>query len=238
VHKKVNEMNKIVIAIDGHSSCGKSTLAKDLAKELSYTYIDTGAMYRAVTYYFMRKGLIKNKKLKSDKLKEYLSEISIHFQTQNNKLITFLNNENVEDVIREMEVSKNVSEVSSFAIVRKQMVKLQQEMGKEKAIILDGRDIGTVVFPNAEVKFFITASAKIRAQRRFLELQKKGSKASLNEILKNIIERDFQDENRKESPLRKAEDAILIDNSFLTREEQLQKALKIIKDKTNENRNR
>ena len=234
----MKNQNKIVIAIDGHSSCGKSTLAKDLAKELSYTYIDTGAMYRAVTYYFMLNGLLKNGKLDSSNLEKYLNQISIRFEKKDGNLITFLNQENVEDIIREMEVSKNVSEVSSYAAVRKRLVKLQQEMGKEKAVILDGRDIGTVVFPNAEVKFFVTASAEIRAKRRFLELQKKGSDASIEEIQKNIIERDFQDENRKESPLRKAEDAILIDNSFLSREEQLQKALEIIKNKVYENGNR
>ena len=226
------ENKKIIIAIDGHSSCGKSTLAKDLAKELSYTYIDTGAMYRAVTYYFIKNKLIKNGKLDTHNLEEHLKNISIQFHKKNEKeIITFLNGENVEKIIREMEVSQHVSEVSSYALIRKKMVALQQEMGKKKAVILDGRDIGTVVFPDAEVKLFITASAEIRAERRFLELQEKGSDASKEEILKNIIDRDFQDEHRKESPLRKAKDAILIDNSFLTREEQLKKALEIVKKK-------
>jgi len=223
------ENNNIIIAIDGHSSCGKSTLAKEIAKELSYIYVDTGAMYRAVTYFFMQRDLFNKGKLKTENLESYLNDISIKFKKQeNNQVHTFLNSTNIEKEIRSMEVSNLVSEVSQYAIVRKKMVALQQEMGKQKGIILDGRDIGTVVFPNAEVKLFLTADAKIRAQRRYDEMLEKGNTVNFEEVLKNITQRDFQDENRKESPLRKAKDAIVIDNSFLTREEQLKEALDII----------
>lgn len=219
----------IIIAIDGHSSCGKSTLAKEIAKNLSYIYLDTGAMYRAVTYYFMQKKIIIDNKLETTQLEKNLSNISIEFKRQNNgALHTMLNNKDVENEIRTMEVSNLVSEVSQYAAVRKQMVALQQEMGKKKAIILDGRDIGTVVFPNAEVKLFLTADSKIRAQRRYDEIIEKGDSITFDEVLENINQRDFQDENRKESPLKKADDAIIIDNSYLNREEQLAKALEII----------
>ena len=221
--------NDIIIAIDGHSSCGKSTLAKELAQKLSYIYVDTGAMYRAVTYYFMNRNLIQNGKLIVQDLQSHLDSISIEFKRQNNgDLHTFLNHTDIEKEIRSMEVSNLVSEVSQYAEVREQMVALQQKMGEKKGIILDGRDIGTVVFPNAEVKLFLTADAKVRANRRYKEMIDKGDTVSFESVLKNITDRDFQDENRTESPLKKADDAIIIDNSFLTKEQQLQQALDII----------
>ena len=222
----------IVIAIDGHSSCGKSTLAKEIASELSYIYVDTGAMYRSVTYYFIVNKLIEGGKLRTENLQTHLAQISIRFKRQaDGSLHTFLNNQDIEKEIRTMEVSNLVSEVSKHAIVRQQMVAIQQEMGKQKGIILDGRDIGTVVFPDAEVKLFLTAEAKIRAQRRYDEIISKGDQVNFDEVLKNITERDYQDENRKESPLKKAKDAIVIDNSYLNRKEQLEKALEIINQK-------
>lgn len=224
------EENKIIIAIDGYSSCGKSTLAKELAKELSYIYIDTGAMYRAVTFFFMKKNLLHDGKLNTENLDQHLSNINVHFERQaDGSLHTFLNQEDVEKEIRTMEVSNLVSEVSKHAKIRAQLVALQQKMSEKKAVILDGRDIGTVVFPNAEVKLFLTADPQIRAQRRFDEIQAKGDEINFEDVLKNINDRDYQDENRTESPLRRAEDAIIIDNSHLNREEQLEEALNIIK---------
>jgi len=223
-------VKKIIIAIDGHSSCGKSTLAKEIANNLSYIYVDTGAMYRAVSYYFMKNGLIKNGLLEISKVADHLNKIHIQFKKQSDhNLHTFLNNQDIEKEIRSMEVSNLVSEVSKHALVRQNMVALQQKMGEQRGIILDGRDIGTVVFPNAEVKLFLTADAKIRAQRRYDELIEKGESVNFEEVLKNINDRDFQDENRKESPLKKAKDAIVIDNSFLNKKEQLEKSLEIIR---------
>ena len=223
---------KIIIAIDGHSSCGKSTLAKEIAKKLAYIYVDTGAMYRAATLYFMQNNLIDKGLLNTKKIESELEKISIEFRRQNNGILhTFLNGEDVEKTIRTMEVANLVSEISKHAIVRKQMVALQQEMGKNKGIILDGRDIGTIVYPEAEVKIFLTADAPVRAKRRFDEIKDKGEEISFEAVLKNITDRDYQDENRDESPLKKADDAIVIDNSHLTREEQLNKALEIIQRK-------
>lgn len=223
---------KIIIAVDGHSSCGKSTLAKEIAKRLSYIYVDTGAMYRAVTLYFMQNNLIVDGKLNTENIDKELTKISIEFRRESNGILhAFLNNKDVEKPIRTMEVSNLVSEVSKHAIVRKKMVALQQKMGKEKGIILDGRDIGTVVYPKAEVKLFLTAESSIRAQRRFDEIIEKGDTVSFEAVLKNITERDYQDEHRKESPLKKASDAVVIDNSSLNREEQLEKALEIIQKK-------
>ena len=223
------ENKKIIIAIDGHSSCGKSTLAKEIAEKLSYIYLDTGAMYRAVSYYFIQNNLIIDGRLETQDIEQHLNKISIDFRRQKDgSLHTFLNQVDVEKEIRSMEVSNLVSEVSKHAIVRKQMVALQQEIGKNKGIILDGRDIGTVVFPNAEVKLFLTAKAEIRAQRRFDELKANGVRIRIEDVLENIIQRDYQDENRKESPLKKADDAIVIDNSKLNKQEQLNKALDII----------
>ena len=228
---------KIVIAIDGHSSCGKSTLAKSLARELGYIYIDSGAMYRVVTLHALRNGWITDGQPDKKKITEGLKEIKITFEWDKTteKNTTFLNGENVEDEIRQLEVSQNVSPLSTIAGVRTEMVKQQQENGKNKGIVMDGRDIGTVVFPDAELKIFMTASPEIRAQRRYLELKEKGEEVAFDEILNNVEERDSIDSTRETSPLKKAEDALVLDNSFLSREEQLQwsleKAKKIIEKK-------
>lgn len=225
---------KIIIAIDGFSSCGKSTVAKSLARLLGYAYIDSGAMYRAVTLYALRKGWIKNQIPDRKKIIAGLNDISISFRfiKETEKNTTFLNGENVEEQIRSLDVSNNVSPVSTIKEVRAGMVKFQRRMGEEKGIVMDGRDIGTVVFPQAELKIFMTASPEIRAKRRFDELAAKGQIASLKEIIKNIEERDLMDQARAESPLRKADDAIVLDNSNLTLEGQLdwvlQKAKKVI----------
>lgn len=214
---------KIIIAIDGHSSCGKSTVAKDLAKKLNYIFIDTGAMYRAVTLYCLRNHIIENAQVNVPKLIASLNRIKVSFQfnpaTLHNDI--WLNGENVEQEIRLLGVSQYVSPVAAIAEVRHLLVALQQEMGKEKGIVMDGRDIGTVVFPDAELKIFMTALPDVRARRRFDELTAKGETVSFEEIKANIIERDRYDENREESPLRKADDAVILDNSFMTREEQL-----------------
>lgn len=220
--------SKIIVAVDGHSSCGKSTLSKQLARKLKYNYIDTGAMYRAVTLYALKKGLIKDGSVNKTELINQLGNIKITFQYNENdqKSDTILNNENVEQEIRELRVSNNVSPVATIKEVREAMVQLQQAMGKNKGIVMDGRDIGTVVFPDAELKLFMTASPEVRAQRRYKELTEKGSPVSFEEILKNVQERDYIDSTRKESPLKKADDAIVLDNSHLTREEQLDWVLK------------
>lgn len=228
---------KIVIAIDGHSSCGKSTLAKSLARELGYIYIDSGAMYRVVTLHALRNGWITDGQPDKKKITEGLRDIKITFEWDKTteKNTTFLNGENVEDEIRQLEVSQNVSPVSTIAEVRTEMVKQQRENGKNKGIVMDGRDIGTVVFPDAELKIFMTASPEIRAQRRYLELKEKGEEVAFDEILNNVEERDSIDSTRETSPLKKAGDALVLDNSFLSREEQLQwsleKAKKIIEKK-------
>ncbi|HKJ78749.1 MAG TPA: (d)CMP kinase [Prolixibacteraceae bacterium] len=227
----------IVIAIDGHSSCGKSTMAKSLARHLEYIYIDSGAMYRAVTLYALRKGWIKNGIPDQEKIIAGLNEVKITFSWDEDteKNTTFLNGENIEDEIRQLAVSQNVSPISTIADVRHEMVKQQRENGKNKGIVMDGRDIGTVVFPEAELKIFMTASPEVRAQRRFDELKQKGQEVDFDEILKNVEERDNIDSNRKTSPLKKAGDALVLDNSHMTREEQLQwamdKAKKIISEK-------
>lgn len=223
---------KIVIAIDGHSSCGKSTMAKSLARRLGYTYIDSGAMYRAVTLYALRNGWINNGSPDIEKVISGLKNIKITFSWDNETEIntTFLNGENIEDEIRRLEVSKNVSPISTIAEVRHEMVKQQRENGKNKGIVMDGRDIGTVVFPNAELKIFMTASPEIRAQRRYLELKEKSMEADFNDILKNVEERDKIDSTRKVSPLKKADDALVLDNSHLTREQQLQWTLNKVEE--------
>ena len=215
-------MKKITIAIDGYSSCGKSTMAKDLAREIGYIYIDSGAMYRAVTLFCLKNGLFTEKGIDSEALQTRMPEIKITFQLnpETQRPMTFLNGVNVEEQIRTMEVSSHVSPVAALGFVREAMVCLQQEMGKAKGIVMDGRDIGTVVFPDAELKIFVTASAEIRAQRRYDELTAKGQEVSYEEILKNVKERDYIDQNRAVSPLRQAEDAILLDNSHLTIDEQ------------------
>jgi CMP/dCMP kinase len=225
---------KIVIAIDGHSSCGKSTMAKTLARILGYIYIDSGAMYRAVTLFALRNGWITNGKPDVEKVISGLKDLKITFKWDEKaeKNTTFLNGENIEEEIRKLEVSQNVSPISTIAEVRREMVKQQRENGINKGIIMDGRDIGTVVFPNAELKIFMTASPEIRAQRRFLELKEKGQDVNFDEILANVEERDKIDSTRAASPLKKADDAIVLDNSNLTREEQLQWTLEKIKEIT------
>ena len=206
--------------MDGHSSCGKSTMAKALAKAIGYTYIDTGAMYRAVTLYAMRRGFIGEKGIDEESLRKELPQIKISFGHENGQQYTILNGENVERQIRGMEVSGNVSPISAIGFVREAMVKLQREMGQKGAIIMDGRDIGTTVFPNAQLKVFVTASDEIRARRRFDELTMKGENPVYEDVLKNVRERDYIDSHRAVSPLRKADDAIVLDNSNMTIEEQ------------------
>lgn len=211
-------MRKITIAIDGFSSSGKSTMAKDLAKEIGYIYIDSGAMYRAVTLYAMEHGLFNGNEIDTETLKGEMQDIHITFRLNPETLRpdTYLNGVNVENKIRSMEVSAKVSPISTLGFVREAMVQQQQEMGKAKGIVMDGRDIGTTVFPDAELKVFVTASPETRAERRYEELKAKGQEASYEEILKNVKERDYIDQNREISPLRKADDAILLDNSTMT----------------------
>ena len=225
---------KIIIAIDGHSSCGKSTMAKSIAQELGYIYIDSGAMYRVVTLYALRNGLINNGVTDTEKLISKLKNIKITFKWDEilGKNTTFLNGENVEEEIRRLEVSENVSPISTIAEVRHEMVKQQRENGKNKGIVMDGRDIGTVVFPDAELKIFMTASPEIRAQRRYLELKEKGQEVDFNSILQNVEGRDEIDSNREVSPLKRADDALILDNSYLTREEQLKWTLDKVKEIT------
>lgn len=217
-------MKKITIAIDGYSSCGKSTMAKDLAREIGYIYIDSGAMYRAVTLYCIENGLFTSEGINKEALQQAMPSIQVSFQLDptTQRPITHLNGQPVEDRIRSMEVSSRVSPVAALGFVREALVKQQQDMGKAKGIVMDGRDIGTVVFPEAELKIFVTASAEIRAQRRYDELKAKGQEASYEDILANVKERDYIDQNREVSPLRQAEDALLLDNSHLTIEEQKQ----------------
>ncbi|MDP4185232.1 MAG: (d)CMP kinase [Bacteroidota bacterium] len=218
------QSKQIIIAIDGFSSCGKSTVAKQVARILGYNYIDTGAMYRAITLFCLRNELIENQKVREDELINRLDDIHIEFKfnAELQRSETILNGENVEEEIRQLPVSENVSQVSTIGEVRKKMVRLQQEMGSKKGIVMDGRDIGTVVFPNAELKIFMTASPRVRAQRRYDELMGKGQEVSLDEIISNIEMRDHIDQTREESPLRRADDALILDNSHLTHEEQLQ----------------
>ena len=215
---------KIIVAIDGHSSCGKSTIAKAVAAKFGYIFIDSGAMYRAVTLYALRNNLVVDGEVEKQKLINALPQIEIGFRYNPDlqKSDTYLNGENVEEEIRQLPVSQNVSPVATIAEVRAAMVRLQQEMGKNKGIVMDGRDIGTVVFPDAELKLFVTATAEIRAQRRFDELTTKGETVSYTEILQNVQERDHIDSTRVASPLRKADDALVLDNSEMTREEQLE----------------
>lgn len=217
-------MNKIVIAIDGFSSCGKSTMAKNLAKTIKYIYIDSGAMYRATTLFAMQEGLINNDTIDNQSLKTRIKDIHISFQLNNDtdQPETYLNGVNVENKIRSMEVSSKVSLVAALDFVREEMVKQQQAMGVAKGIVMDGRDIGTTVFPTAKLKIFVTASAEVRAQRRYDEMLSKTGKADFNQILENIKERDYIDQNRAVSPLRQAEDALILDNSNMTIPEQQQ----------------
>ena len=214
-------MKKITIAIDGHSSCGKSTMAKDLAREVGYVYVDTGAMYRCVTLYALRQGLFnEDGSIKEAELEVCMDDIQIDQRQVDGKTVTFLNGEDVESEIRSLEVSNHVSPIAALPFVRTALVAQQQRMGKDGGIVMDGRDIGTVVFPHAELKIFVTASAEVRAQRRYDELKQKGMPADYADILKNVQERDYIDSHREVSPLRQADGAILLDNSHMTIAEQ------------------
>jgi cytidylate kinase len=227
-------MKKITIAIDGHSSCGKSTMAKDLARTVGYVYVDTGAMYRCVTLYALRNGLFTADGINEDGLRQQMPNIHISFQfnAETGRPDTYLNGELVENDIRTMEVSSHVSPIAALGFVREAMVAQQQQMGKDKGVVMDGRDIGTVVFPDAELKIFVTASAEVRAQRRYDELKGKGMEADYADILKNVQERDYIDSHREVSPLRQADDAILLDNSNMTIPEQKEWLLERFKEAT------
>ena len=217
------KQNKIIIAIDGYSSCGKSTFAKAIAARLGYIFIDTGAMYRAVTLYALEHGAIRSGIVDEDEVVRLLKEIQItfRFNPERGASDIYVNGDRVEGKIRTIEVSNCVSAVSAIAEVREMLVKMQQEMGRRKGVVMDGRDIGTVVFPDAELKIFMTADPKVRAQRRYDELTAKGDRVSLEEIEQNVRDRDYQDMHRAISPLRQAEDAIVLDNSQMTVEEQM-----------------
>jgi cytidylate kinase len=231
--------NKLIIAIDGYSSCGKSTFARAIAKELNYIYIDSGAMYRAVTLYCMRRGFTGENRLNTDGILNELTEINVGFvyNPDMNEYETFLNSENVEKEIRSMEVAANVSRISQIQEVRTRMVELQRQVGFYKGIVMDGRDIGTVVFPDAEIKIFMTAAIDIRARRRFDELKAKGVIADFEEVKRNIIARDIADENRDISPLRRAEDALELDNSRMSVADQMSWVKRIIEKKLDGSRN-
>ena len=214
-------MKKIIVAIDGLSSCGKSTMAKELAKNVGYVYVDTGAMYRAVSLYCIRQGWMTADSINETELEKHIGSINISFKTTpDGRQETYLNGENVEREIRTLEVANGASRVSTIGFVRRELVRQQQRMGLEKGIVMDGRDIGTVVFPEAELKVFVTASADVRAQRRYDELVTKGQAEDFEAVLANVKERDERDTNRVESPLKQAHDALLIDNSLLTKTEQ------------------
>ncbi|MBQ9637743.1 MAG: (d)CMP kinase [Prevotella sp.] len=216
-------MKKITIAFDGYSSCGKSTMAKDLARKIGYVYVDTGAMYRAVTLFALRNNLFnEDGTVKTEELEQHMPEVNITFKfnPETQKPDTYLNGELVEKEIRSLEVSNHVSPIAAVPFVRTEMVAQQQAMGQEGGIVMDGRDIGTTVFPNAELKIFVTASAEVRAQRRYDELVAKGMPEPYEDILKNVQERDYIDSHREVSPLRQADDALLLDNSYMTIPEQ------------------
>lgn len=212
----------VIIAIDGHSSCGKSTLAKGLAKALHYAYLDTGAMYRAVTLYFLDRGIDYNDPAA---VESALPGIEIHFERIDGKNHTFLNGKDVEQDIREMRVSEHVSPVSAISAVRRAMVAQQKAMGRRRGLVADGRDIGTVVFPDAELKIFLTADVDVRTSRRHLELAARGIDAEWDDIRRNLLERDHIDSSRADSPLRRADDAVVIDNTLLSEDQQLEQAL-------------
>jgi cytidylate kinase len=227
---------KINIAVDGYSSCGKSTIAKGLAKELGYTYIDSGAMYRAVALYAIRNGWITENEIDEEALRAHLKDMTITFKPNVEGVQqTFLNGENVEGEIRTLEVANAASRISALGFVRREMVYRQQEMGKEKGVVMDGRDIGTVVFPDAEMKLFLTTSPEIRARRRFDEMKAKGENPVYETVLANVKERDLRDTTRAESPLYKANDAIELDNTHMGIDEQLQWALELFHKITAEN---
>lgn len=225
-------MSRITIAIDGYSSCGKSTLAKALASKLGYNYVDTGAMYRAITLYALRTEIIRDGELDTDALIEVLPDIDIsfHYNPLTRASETCLNGENVEKELRTMEISDNVSKVSTVKEVRAKLVALQRSLGRDKGVVMDGRDIGTNVFPNAELKLFMMADKDVRAQRRLDELTSKGQIVSFDEVKRNLEMRDYEDTHRKENPLSKARDAIVLDNTDLNREQQLEYVMKLIGD--------
>jgi cytidylate kinase len=224
-------MNKITIAIDGFSSTGKSTVAKQLAKHLGYVYVDSGAMYRAITFYAMQHGFINKDDFNTEALIYHLPKIEINFKF--NEALGFaevyLNGKNIENQIRTLEVSSFVSKIAAVSEVRLKLVEQQQQMGKDKGVVMDGRDIGTVVFPDAELKIFMTASVETRAERRYQELIERGDKVTYEAVLKNVQERDYIDSNRKDSPLTKAKDAIEIDNSNMNLEAQFNKIIQLVK---------
>ena len=227
-------MKKIIIAIDGHSSCGKSTMAKALARDAGYIYVDSGAMYRAVTLFALRHGMFDEAdRIDNDRLEQSMSGIQIGFRLDPETRMpqTFLNGENVEEEIRTLKVSSHVSPIAALPFVRTALTRQQQEMGKEKGIVMDGRDIGTAVFPQAELKIFVTASTEVRARRRYDELKNKGQQVDLEEVRKNVEQRDYIDTHRETAPLRQAEDAIVLDNSNMTIEEQHRWLLEQLKTK-------
>ena len=228
-------MKKIIVAIAGHSSCGKSTMAKSLAAQVGYIYVDTGAMYRAVTLFAMREGLFDAQGQPDAARLEALVpeiEVSFHLDPTTNLPLVCLNGEVVEEEVRTLEVSSHVSAIAALPFVREALTRQQQRMGEEKGIVMDGRDIGTVVFPQAELKVFVTASAEVRAQRRFLELTAKGQTVAFEDILRNVQERDYIDSHREVAPLRQADDALVLDNSEMTREEQMQWLLNRFEERT------
>jgi CMP/dCMP kinase len=226
-------MKKIIVAIDGFSSCGKSTMAKELAREAGYIYVDTGAMYRAVSLLCIQNGWITEWELNEEEIEKHIHSIRIEFKTNNLGVSeTYLNGKNVESEIRTLDVANGASRISTLGAVRRELVRQQQLMGIQKGIVMDGRDIGTVVFPNAELKIFLTASPEIRAQRRLDEMTAKGEHVNYEEVLANVKERDDRDQNRAESPLRKADDAVIIDNSDLTREKQREILRTLFAEKT------
>jgi len=226
-------MKRIIVAVDGFSSCGKSTMAKELARETGYIYVDTGAMYRAVSLFCIRKGLMTDSKMNEEAIASELENMQLEFKTNTDgKSEIYLNGENVENIIRTLEVASGASRVSTLGVVRRELVRQQQLMGNNKGIVMDGRDIGTVVFPQAELKIFLTASPEIRAQRRLLEMKAKRESVDYDAVLTNVKERDERDVNRTESPLRKADDAIEIDNSNLTPAEQQQILRTLFAEKT------
>ena len=228
-------MKKIIVAIDGHSSCGKSTMAKSLAAQVGYIYVDTGAMYRAVTLFAIRQGLFDAQgQPDAARLEALVPEIEVSFRLDptTNLPLVCLNGEVVEEAVRTLEVSSHVSAIAALPFVREALTRQQQRMGEEKGIVMDGRDIGTVVFPQAELKVFVTASAEVRAQRRFLELTAKGQTVAFEDILRNVQERDYIDSHREVAPLRQADDALVLDNSEMTREEQMQWLLDRFEERT------
>jgi CMP/dCMP kinase len=227
-------MPKIIVAIDGYSSCGKSTLARALAARMSYAYIDSGAMYRCVALYALQKGAIKDRKFEEENIVKLLPEIHVGFKfnSHTNASDTYLNDVNVEKQIRTLEVAEIVSKVSAVKEVRKHMVALQRKLGKKKAIVMDGRDIGSNVFPEAELKIFMTADTEVRVQRRLDELHSKGMHVTGLEVKTNLLQRDYDDTHRKENPLVRANDAVVLDNSDLSKEEQLEFVVKLISDLT------